>query len=79
MSPSIFLRVIQTLDRHQVATDSKLHVLQLGRSEQKELDEYLVGNMLDRAYGRPTAATPTFDGIVIELVDTEHCLSVARL
>ena len=73
--PSIFSQVIRALDRHRVATGAKASVLRLGRIEQKALDEYLVSNMLDKGYGRPTGAKPLFDGVPVESVDAEHCLS----
>ena len=73
--PSIFSQVIQVLDRHQILTGTKAPVLRLGRAERKALDEYVVGNMLERSFGRPAGAEPTFDGVAVELVDAEHCLS----
>ena len=76
--PSIFSQVIQALDLHQIATGAKASVLRLGRFEQKALDEYLVSNMLAKGYGRPTGAKPVFDGVPVESVDAEHCLSTVR-
>ena len=74
-SSDIVGRIFSVLDRHLFETGRPAKVVRLGRSELRELRDYIHRRSLESTFGDPTGAKPTFDAAVIESVEAESFLS----